>query len=916
MYLSYRWLNDYVDLSGFSIEELCEKIRIHSCEVDDWREHYAHLDGLKWAKISSVSRHPHADRLALCKVQVYSGSIAKGKLLPENQEDTEIQIVCGATNVRVGMFSILAPVGTKIANGMLIKATKIRNIKSEGMLCSWGEIGLSSLQREYDSDDQNELMIIDIPIAEIETEMLRKKGIDYWKIKKSKKPARFEPAHYFDARDFVIEVDNKSITHRPDLWSHFGFARELAAIFDLPLKEDPLREPRSIPAAGKINSTIGKNKSAGKKITYEKDTVLAYFAADFSDLQIVPSPLWLQIRLLLLGHKPINNAIDASNYILYDIGQPCHAFSHNKIDEDTIHVGIEKKSPVLAASSSKKSKVYFQTLDAVTRHIPANTMMIYAKSAKKQKRAIAIAGVMGGNETAISSESQRIFFESATFMRKRIRQSMTALNLRTDASRAFEKGQDPFQAKPAIFRFYHLMSLTSPHIKMSEIHGFANITKNRITCCLSFIQKKLGIEIDAQQVQSILERLQISVVVKQVKKETEFILQIPSFRSQYDLTIAEDIVEEIGRMVGYSQVMRGKKLKKDAAHTRLRSHQLNIERRNQNQIKTFFAEVGRYREVYNYSFTSQINNELFCNEPAIEIRNPVDQNQRYLKTQLFSGLIENVKTNRNAYDQLRLFEFARTYHFWDTENKSPEQGKKASVTPCQEIKRVAWLDYTAASLNASDEEIEQALIQMRLFLNSFFRKYSIDVRYKRIENQLYYHPKAAVTVHLANGLQLASYGILHPQIRQEFDLQESILLLGEMNVSRLFLSQYVEDMEKQEGQFYFSDIAVKPIHSDYHTPSVYPPLSFEIALIMPKELGSEVPLQIIRSLGIKEIQKVIFLDSYQASPLPADKKSVSYRIICLSSDKTMSTKDMQKIIEKIQTACREESLILRDNASN
>ncbi|RME89367.1 MAG: phenylalanine--tRNA ligase subunit beta, partial [Candidatus Hydrogenedentota bacterium] len=402
MKLSWNWLNEYIDLRNYRPEEIANVLTMKSCEVEGVEEFLPHLDDILVAEVKSVKKHPNADKLVIC--EVFDGK-------------ETLQIVTGAPNVEDSKKYPLAKIGVTLPNGLTMKKAKLRGVESYGMLCSAEEIGLE----DFILPESPEYGILPLPQELTVGTSLR----TAWNL-----------------ADVILDIDNKSITHRPDLWSHYGFARELSAILDLPLKNRP--EEIQINCA-----TFEPDKPI--KVEMEKGSAIAYCNAQFRQVHIQPSSIFMQARLLACGMRPINNVVDASNYVMLAMGQPNHAFDLDKLT-GPIQINFSKEGEIL------------KTLDGQERKLPAGLVLIRDNSVP-----VALGGVMGGETTEVSEDTKELFFESACFYRKDIRKAVSQLGIRTEASARFEKGQTPVNAPIAIRMFANLLLKTCPSLEMSDI---------------------------------------------------------------------------------------------------------------------------------------------------------------------------------------------------------------------------------------------------------------------------------------------------------------------------------------------------------------------------------------------------------------------------------------------------------------
>src|SRR3984957_7760506 len=422
-------------------------------------------------------------------------------------------VVCGAPNCRPGLRTVYVPLGKK----------SIEGVESDGMLASASELGLNR---------------------------------DHAGIVELKENLTLKP-------DWIIEVDNKSLTHRPDLWGHYGMAREVAAITGKKLL-DPVRGP--LP----INPQI--------KVTIEDYNLCPrYSALVFENVTIQPSPLWLQYRLEAIGLNPISNIVDVTNFVMAELSQPMHAF-----DADKLHGG-----QIIVRTAHPGEKL--PALNGETYDLDATNLVI-----ADPEGAVALAGVIGGAGSAISSTTTRIVLESACFNASSIRKTSSKLKLRTDASIRFEKSQDPVNTVRGLARALELLREVSPGIRL--VGGLTDAyqplkQQKPIRLPLDWLNRKLGCEVAPAEVRRILEALEFKV-------DESFNVTVPSWRATKDISIKEDLVEEIGRMIGYDNIAPVAPL----SETRVPPG--NPERVFHHKVREMAAAQG-FTEVYNYSFVTE-----------------------------------------------------------------------------------------------------------------------------------------------------------------------------------------------------------------------------------------------------------------------------------------------------------------------
>lgn len=479
-------------------------------------------------------------------------------------------VVCGAPNCRPGLRTIYVPLGKKTIEG----------VESDGMLASAAELGISR---------------------------------DHAGIVELNETLRLAP-------DSVIEVDNKSLTHRPDLWGHYGMAREVAAITGRKLL-DPVRE------------TLALDPQI--KVTIEDYALCPrYSALIFENVTIQPSPLWLQYRLEAIGLNPISNIVDVTNFVMAELSQPMHAF-----DADKLHGG-----QIIVRTAHPGEKM--TALNGETYELDPSNLVIADPNG-----AVALAGVIGGAGSAISATTTRIVLESACFNASSVRKTSSKLRLRTDASQRFEKAQDPVNTVRGLARALELLKEVSPGIRL--VGGLADAYQPAkplppIKLDLAWLNRKLGCEVPAAEVRRILEALEFKV-------DEAFNVTVPSWRATKDVSIQEDLVEEIGRMIGYDSITPVAPL------SPARVPPENPERAFHHRVREMAAAQG-FTEVYNYSFISEESAKMFGFTNLVEVQNPIASDQNYLRPSLLPGILKNIHDNARHFDSFRFFEIGNEVH--------------------------------------------------------------------------------------------------------------------------------------------------------------------------------------------------------------------------------------------------------------
>ena len=582
MKISLNWIKDFVSLQEPDPAEVLRRVTMSTAEVEAVERVGAHFPHVVTACIVAIKPHPNADKL---------------KLVCVNDGLGEMEVVCGAPNLAEGRIVALAKAGCELPIGRL-KAAIIRGIRSEGMICAEDELGLS------DSHEGILEFPADTPI-----------GLPLDKI--------------FGPPDIVLEIDNKSLTHRPDLWGHIGFAREFAAIYRKPLKRH-LDE--------KLLDDVPEDPDPLLVDNRAPDLCPRYSALVVRNVAVRPSPEWMQQRLRAVGIRPINNLVDVTNYVMAEFGQPMHAFDRRHIQGDVI--------VIRRADDGER----FMTLDEHEHLLTPDDIMIADKN-----RAVALGGVMGGVNSEIVDDTTCIVLESANFHPVHIRRTANRLQLRTDSAQRFEKGQDPANTRPSIVRSVELIRLTCPEAVIGS--GFLDSWPNppepvRITIDFDLIHRRLGERLPEETIINILRRLQFKAKRVGIDRLS---VAVPTYRATGDVGIPADIVEEIGRIYGYDNItpIPPKALSDPPEANRIR--RLEWELRD-----NLCARFG-FDEVSNYSFTSESEMRRYGldPEPCLRLKNPLSSDADRLRTSLIPNIVANVAANQRTYASFRLFELGR-----------------------------------------------------------------------------------------------------------------------------------------------------------------------------------------------------------------------------------------------------------------
>lgn len=805
MFLSYNWLKEFVEIN-LSAEKLAEILTMHSFEVEKISKTEHKLEKVVVGKIKNLKNHPDALKLRTALVNIGSKNL---------------EIVCGASNIRVGQIVPVALIGAKLPNGMEIEEREVRGVKSQGMLCASDELNLG--------DDHSGILILDSNL----------------------KPGEFlEKA--LRLTDIIFEVDNKSLTHRPDLWGHYGIAREIAAITKTKLNH--LNSKVKIPFKIKLESD--RHKDVLDVVVNDFKLCPRYLGIALDNIKIEPSPFWLRQRLAAVGVRPVNNIVDVTNYIMLELGQPMHAFDLNKILNKDLFKSIAK---IVVRRAKKKERIV--TLDNKTRILNEN-MLVIADS----EQPIALAGIMGGINSEIDENSKVIIMESANFNPAGIRKTSVELNLRTEASMRFEKGLDPNLAEIALKRALNLIFEISPQARIvSKIRDKKKFSLNikPIKLEVSSINKKIGIELKTKDVTDILLRLGFKVT----HRASKLSITPPSWRATGDISIAEDIIEEVARIYGYNKIESLLPLIK--LNVPKISKILKFER----EAKDILFERLGMTEVSNYSFFShdQIIKMGFKPEKFLRLANPISKDADFLRFNLVGNLLLNVSSNLRYLSEFRIFETGTVF------KKQPGdyfKNKKTKEKLPTQIKMVAAA-IVDESLNAKTASSFYNVKGMVEYLLKHFGLGDYQLDEKKI-NKEFWHPSRSLRV-LVEGQKIGSFGEIHPKILERFDIYTRVGAF-ELNLEKLI-------------KFYKEEKIYQPIIR-------FPAIVRDLSFIVDKDILYNDIVTNIKKIS-PLIKKLILFDIYQSEKIGKNKKSLTFHFIYQSDNRTLSADEIDAIQVKI-----------------
>jgi phenylalanyl-tRNA synthetase beta chain len=592
MLISIDWIRDFTEVPNLPVKDIYTRFTLATAEVEDVKSIGEHLEKIVIAEIISFEKHPEADKLNLVTFKISDSDIRK--------------VVCGASNVKVGIRIPYAPLGVKLPNGLLLEAKKIRGVLSEGMLCSEEELGFAE-----DSEGIMELPT-DAPLG--------MNMLTYFKKKK----------------DIILDIDNKSLTHRPDLWGHYGMAREFSAIFETPLKN------RFSPEwAAKLKQNYTSDKSPVTPRFEGESAGLAYFGLSLTNIVVGESPEWLKSRLLACGLRSINNIVDISNYVMLELGMPLHIFDRVLI----------KGSEVVIKKLGTEAK--FKTLDETERTLVAGDTVI-----SDSEGPLVLAGIMGGLNSGVSSSTKNIFIEVANWKAAMVRRTSTRLGLRTESSQRFEKTLDSNLTERTLLRTLELILELCPGAKVigkAEYAG-SNLADTKIVTIKTSLKKiktVLGFDLTAQRLEKILTSLDFKV---QPDGES-LLVTAPTYRSTKDVEQESDLIEEVGRIIGYDNIVATSPLD-GIAPVKLTDYQ-----KAQRKVRDFMVLQGKSFEIMSYPLIgdSLLKKVSWPKPTTLRLINSISQEHDLMRPSLIPSLLEVSEVNAKNSDRFRFFELGRAY---------------------------------------------------------------------------------------------------------------------------------------------------------------------------------------------------------------------------------------------------------------
>ncbi len=825
MNASLKWLSTLVDINGMDPEAMAETLTIDGIPVEHVVYPGEGISGVYTGKILSVSKHPDADHLVVCQVDVGRGE--------------PVQIVTGAANIKVGTSGQIVPAAlhgahvpakhdAKAPGGLVkgdtkIKRSKLRGVPSEGMMCSAGELGIDPMLFPGVEKEGIMLLPADTPV-----------GVDFTTL--------------FGLDDIVYEFE--LTPNRADCFSMIGLAREVGGIFNkkITLPEVKVTE-EGAPIAGRGTVNIA-----------EPDFCSRFCGRLLENVKIGPSPEWICDRLRSNGIRPINNVVDAANYVMLEYGQPLHTYDYDKVAGHNL--------TCRHAEEGEK----FTTLDGQERILSASDLVICDDNGP-----VCIAGVMGGLDSEVTADTKNVFLEAAVFDSASVRRTSRRLGLRSEASGRYEKGVNPARSAEALDRIAQILQEEGactvaqgmldcyPHPKKEQV----------IQSSVKEINDYIGIDLPAEEVAGILKRLHFGVKEENGKLS----VTVPDFR--LDLSGMPDLAEEVARVYGYGNIPI------TTPWSAIRQGVMPKDKEIDIKIQDALIENG-LSQVENYSFMDKKSlkdlnfpegDEVYN---AIPIINPISEEYPDMRTTLFQGLIHTLKYNLSQKnEQVAIFESGMVYH---------PKSLPLTELPVEELQVSGLLCGAPEEAGYPNAQRGYDFFDVKGIVENVLSALGIKDYTIRRSTFPVFHPGVSAEF-VKDGKVLAAFGELHPLAADQCGLKKVV---------------YGFQFSIPVLEAFYNDGA------DYEKIPKFPASDRDLAVLVPEAMTNEEVEQIITAAGGEYLESLRLFDLYQGEQVPDGYKSMAYSLAFRDPAKTLTDKDVDQWIDAIVKALKEKNCTLRE----
>ena len=799
MKLSLSWIKDYVQIpEDMDLKKLAYDLTMSTVEVEDVEYLARRFDNMLVGVIEKIEPHPNADKLRVCKVDIGGGEIK--------------DIVCGGINLKEGMRVAVSCPGAVVrwhgeGEPVVIKNSKLRGVESYGMICASDEIGLGEL---FPASQEAE--ILDLSAFEV--------------------PAGTSLADALDMNDVLLEIDNKSMTNRPDLWGHYGIAREIAALYDLPLK--------------KIEPYTADVQSDFKVEINDPDRCTRYIGVEMSGVEVKPSPYQMQNRIWKAGMRPINALVDITNYVMLATGNPTHAFDADNItDHIVVRHAVEGEKLIL--------------LNDHELTLCADDLVI-----TDSEGPVALAGVMGGAKDSILPKTRRVILEVANFESTGIRRTALRYDTRTEASSRYEKAVDPERCEQALALSMQYFKELYPELTVT---GFCDkyvkkLERAQIDVSLAWLAKRLGKNLSNEVIQKKLELLGFDVEISGDNMH----VTAPTWRSTGDISIKDDVMEEVARLYGYDNF---------EATSFTTTFEGAINQKDQDllrRIKEYLAIRCGMQEVYTYPWMNDVsvNAVLQSTEGVLRLSTPPAPDLSYIRSSLLPNLCEAVVKNERYFNDFAIFEEAQVFFdrnytaAYDETELLPEQKR-----------------HIGAAFASSVKDITELFREAKGVLEYMPRYTHMEGFEFRKEEKPVWADNVVWMNIFRGGEKIGDMGLVAKKVSMDCGIKNLSVMLFELDVTKL--------------------VPLKSRTNRFTHLAEYPETDYDISMLFDSDAAWADIYDAI--MGQKKASALLkdaaFVDEYRGKQIPAGKKSVTIRLTIGSSEKTLTSQEIESAANQV-----------------
>ena len=799
MKLSLSWIKDYVQIpEDMDLKKLAYDLTMSTVEVEDVEYLARRFDNMLVGVIEKIEPHPNADKLRVCKVDIGGGEIK--------------DIVCGGINVKEGMRVAVSCPGAVVrwhgeGEPVVIKNSKLRGVESYGMICASDEIGLGEL---FPASQEAE--ILDLSAFEV--------------------PAGTSLADALDMNDVLLEIDNKSMTNRPDLWGHYGIAREIAALYDLPLN--------------KIEPYTADVQSDFKVEINDPDRCTRYIGVEMSGVEVKPSPYQMQNRIWKAGMRPINALVDITNYVMLATGNPTHAFDADNItDHIVVRHAVEGEKLIL--------------LNDHELTLCADDLVI-----TDSEGPVALAGVMGGAKDSILPKTRRVILEVANFESTGIRRTALRYDTRTEASSRYEKAVDPERCEQALALSMQYFQELYPELTVT---GFCDkyvkkLERAQIDVSLAWLAKRLGKNLSNEVIQKKLELLGFDVEISGDNMH----VTAPTWRSTGDISIKDDVMEEVARLYGYDNF---------EATSFTTTFEGAINQKDQDllrRIKEYLAIRCGMQEVYTYPWMNDVfvNAVLQSTEGVLRLSTPPAPDLSYIRSSLLPNLCEAVVKNERYFNDFAIFEEAQVFFdrnytaAYDETELLPEQKR-----------------HIGAAFASSVKDITELFREAKGVLEYMPRYTHMEGFEFRKEEKPVWADNVVWMNIFRGGEKIGDMGLVAKKVSMDCGIKNLSVMLFELDVTKL--------------------VPLKSRTNRFTHLAEYPETDYDISMLFDSDAAWADIYDAI--MGQKKASALLkdaaFVDEYRGKQIPAGKKSVTIRLTIGSSEKTLTSQEIESAANQV-----------------